>query len=117
MGGRLFPQKPDYQEAKLEGMLSANFTSSSQGSTDIISNLVGFTLDQVGLLSREGAAGRVVLLRVASWGLQRSSVFRKHISVKLLKMGIAVCHIIGCYRHPFYRGAAGIQWCGAGKAG
>lgn len=50
-------------------MLSANFTCSSQGSTDdIISNLVGFTLDQVGLLSGEGAKGRVAPLGLRSGG-------------------------------------------------
>lgn len=50
-------------------MLSANFTCSSQGSTDdIISNLVGFTLDQVGLLSGEGAEGRVAPLGLRPGG-------------------------------------------------
>lgn len=55
----------------MEGRLSANFTSSSQGSTDIISILVGSTLDQVGLvglLSGEGAEGRVVPLELRPGG-------------------------------------------------
>lgn len=53
---------------KVGGMLSVNFTSSSQGGTDIISNLVGFTLDQVGLLSGKGAEGRVVPLELCPGG-------------------------------------------------
>lgn len=52
----------------MEGMLSANFTCGSQGSTDIISTLVGFTLDQVGLLSGKGAEGRVVPLGLRPGG-------------------------------------------------
>lgn len=101
----------------MEGRLSANFTSSSQGSTDVISILVGSTLDQVGLLSGEGAEGRVVPLELRPGGYRGLLSSETHFCQTFKDGNYSLSLLSGCYWHPFYRGAAGIQRCGAGKAG